>query len=51
MWKKTYKEKKIEIKKGHFPRMGISKRKHSEIWNKSIKFQRKSFVEQPTNKV
>ena len=51
MWKKTYKEKKIEIKKGHFPRRGISKRKHSEIWNKSIKFQRKSFVEQPTNKV
>ena len=25
--------------------------KHSEIWNKFIKFQRKCFVAQPTNKV
>ena len=28
-----------------------SKLKHSEIWNKFIKFQRNNFVEQPTNKV
>ena len=27
-----------------------SKRKHSEIWNKFIKFQRKWLVERPTNK-
>ena len=46
MWK-TYKEKNIP----YSLKRGISKRKHSEIWNKLIKFQRKCFVEQPTNKV
>ena len=35
-------------KKGYFPLN--SKRKRSEIWNKFIEFQRKRFVEQPTNK-
>ena len=50
MWK-TYIRKKVTIfkRKGYF--FLNSKRKHSEIWNKFIKFQRKSFVEQPTNKV
>ena len=49
MWK-TYKEKNISysLRRG-FPSSFQSK--HSEIWNKLIKFQRKCFVEQPTNKV
>ena len=34
---------------GYFPL--YSKRKHSEIWNKLIQFQRNCFVEQPTNRV
>ena len=48
---KTYNEKKIPIfmEKGYFPLN--SRCKHSEIWNKFIKFQRKCFVQQPTNKV
>ena len=45
-----YKEKyPIFTEKGYFPLH--SKRKHLEIWNKLIKFQRKCFVEQSTNKV
>ena len=48
MWK-THKEKNIL----YSLRRSIlhSKRKHSEIWNKLIKFERKCFVEQPTHKV
>ena len=41
--------RKIFTKKGYFH--PNSKRKLSEIWNKFIKFQRKCFVEQLTNKV
>ena len=43
--RKTYKEKNITYltEKEYFPLH--SKRKHSEIWNKLIKFQRKCFVE------
>ena len=50
MWKR-YNEKKYPIfnMKGDFPL--YSKHKHSAIWNKLINFQRKCFVEQPTNKV
>ena len=49
--RKKYKEKNIpySLRRGNFPLH--SKRKHSEIWNKLIKFQRKCFEEQPTNKV
>ena len=32
-------------------KFNYSKRKHSEIWSKLFKFQRKCFVEQTTNKV
>ena len=48
---KTHNEKKIPIfmEKGYFPLN--SRRKHSEVWNKFIKFQRKCFVKQLTNKV
>ena len=45
MWK-THKEKNIPYSLSHFPLH--SKRKHSEIWNKLIKFYRKCFVEQLT---
>ena len=51
MWK-TYKEKNFPYslrREGYFPYH--SNRKHSEIGTKLIKFQRKCFVEQPTNKV
>ena len=39
----------IFTEKGYFPLN--SKHKLSEIWNKFIKFKRKCFVEQPTDKV
>ena len=45
IWGEKY---SIFNKKGYFPLN--SKRKHSETRNKFIKFQRKCFVEQPTNK-
>ena len=52
MWK-TYKEKIIPYpiftEKGYLP-LGC-RRKHSEIWNKFIKFQMKCLVQQPTNKI
>ena len=49
--RKIFKEENHPIftVKGHF--FLNSKHKHSEIWNKFIKFQRKCFVEQRTNKV
>ena len=51
MCKTYYKEKEysIFVEKGYFS--PHSRRKHSETWNKLNKFQRKCFVEQPTNKV
>ena len=50
MWK-IYKEKNIPYSLRRGNSLSNFKRTHSEIWNKFIKFQRKCFVELPTNKV